>query len=140
MDIFVKREKRWNNHREWMLNCGLEMFTWLGLIIIGNIFDNANRIPVLNNLPCLFKQLTGRPCFTCGMTSGWLELWHGHFAAAWQSNPLVYLLALICGIRLYQRFSESRFGWYYDFKRPVIFYCFAIFLSSIYGIARICGV
>src|SRR5207247_9995538 len=45
---------------------------------------------------CLFHDLTGRPCVTCGMTRSAIQFFHGHFLAALQWNPLVF--AALCGL------------------------------------------
>ncbi len=45
---------------------------------------------------CMFHQLTGLPCATCGMTRCGIEFFHGHFFAALKWNPLVF--ALLWGV------------------------------------------
>jgi Protein of unknown function (DUF2752) len=45
---------------------------------------------------CVFHQLTGLPCLTCGMTRCGIEFFHGHFLAASKWNPLVF--ALLWGV------------------------------------------
>jgi hypothetical protein len=45
---------------------------------------------------CVFHQLTGLPCLTCGMTRCGIEFFHGHFLAALQWNPFVF--AVLCGV------------------------------------------
>jgi hypothetical protein len=45
---------------------------------------------------CMFHELTGLPCVTCGMTRCGIEFFHGHFFAALKWNPLVF--ALLCGV------------------------------------------
>lgn len=37
---------------------------------------------------CSFKSMTGIPCPTCGMTTCFIQLTHGQFAAALRSSPL----------------------------------------------------
>ena len=44
---------------------------------------------------CVFHELTGLPCVTCGMTRCAIQFFHGHFFAALQWNPLVF--AFLCG-------------------------------------------
>ena len=45
---------------------------------------------------CVFHELTGLPCLTCGMTRCGTEFFHGHFLAALKWNPLVF--ALLCSV------------------------------------------
>jgi len=45
---------------------------------------------------CIFHELTGLPCVTCGMTRCAIQFFHGHFAAALKWNPLIF--TLLCGV------------------------------------------
>ena len=45
---------------------------------------------------CIFHELTGMPCATCGMTRSAIQFFHGHFLAACRWNPLVF--AVLCGV------------------------------------------
>ena len=40
---------------------------------------------------CLFHDLTGLPCLTCGMTRCAIQFFHGHLLAAFRWNPLVFV-------------------------------------------------
>jgi hypothetical protein len=40
---------------------------------------------------CVFHELTGLPCLTCGATRCAIALLHGNFAIAWLWNPLAFL-------------------------------------------------
>jgi hypothetical protein len=52
---------------------------------------------------CLFHDLTGRPCMTCGMTRSAIQFFHGHFLAAIQWNPLVF--AALCGLSIFNAYA-----------------------------------
>jgi hypothetical protein len=39
---------------------------------------------------CLFHELAGLPCLTCGATRSAVEFFHGNFLAALKWNPLVF--------------------------------------------------
>src|SRR6476660_7108703 len=45
---------------------------------------------------CVFHELTGLPCVTCGMTRCAIQFFHGHLLAALKWNPLVF--ALLWGV------------------------------------------
>src|SRR6266480_1069683 len=52
---------------------------------------------------CMFHQLTGLPCATCGMTRCGIEFFHGHFFAAFKWNPLIF--AMLCGVAAYDLYA-----------------------------------
>ena len=52
---------------------------------------------------CVFHELTGLPCVTCGMTRCGIEFFHGHFFAALKWNPLVF--AFLCGITAFDLYA-----------------------------------
>jgi hypothetical protein len=52
---------------------------------------------------CVFYELTGLPCVTCGMTRSAIQFFHWHFLAAWKWNPLVF--ALLCGVTAFDAYA-----------------------------------
>jgi hypothetical protein len=52
---------------------------------------------------CLFHDITGRPCVTCGMTRSAIQFFHGHLLAAFQWNPLVF--AALCGLSIFNAYA-----------------------------------
>jgi Protein of unknown function (DUF2752) len=52
---------------------------------------------------CVFHELTGLPCITCGMTRSAIQFFHGHFLAAFQWNPLVF--AALCGLSIFNAYA-----------------------------------
>jgi hypothetical protein len=52
---------------------------------------------------CVFHQLTGLPCLTCGMTRCGIEFFHGHFLAALKWNPLVF--AFLWGVLAFDLYA-----------------------------------
>jgi Protein of unknown function (DUF2752) len=52
---------------------------------------------------CLFHALTGLPCFTCGMTRCGIQFFHGHFLAALEWNPLVFVF--LCGAVVFDLYA-----------------------------------
>jgi hypothetical protein len=52
---------------------------------------------------CVFHELTGLPCMTCGMTRSAIRFFHGDFLAASQWNPLVF--AALCGLSIFNAYA-----------------------------------
>jgi hypothetical protein len=52
---------------------------------------------------CVFHELTGLPCMTCGMTRSAIQFFHGHLLAAFQWNPLVF--AALCGLSIFNAYA-----------------------------------
>jgi hypothetical protein len=52
---------------------------------------------------CVFHELTGLPCVTCGMTRCAIQFFHGHFLAALKWNPLVF--AALCGVMAFDLYA-----------------------------------
>src|SRR5262245_18046016 len=48
---------------------------------------------------CPFRALTGLPCLFCGLTRAFAYATHGEFAAAFESNPLWWLAALLVAVQ-----------------------------------------
>ncbi len=52
---------------------------------------------------CGFLALTSHPCLTCGATRSTIAFFHGHFASAWQWNPLFF--ALLCSLSIFDAYA-----------------------------------
>lgn len=52
---------------------------------------------------CLFHDLTGFPCITCGATRSAVQFFHGHFLSALRWNPLVF--AALCGSSVFNAYA-----------------------------------
>jgi Protein of unknown function (DUF2752) len=52
---------------------------------------------------CVFHELTGLPCVTCGMTRCAIQFFHGHFLAALKWNPLVF--TALCGVLAFDLYA-----------------------------------
>jgi hypothetical protein len=52
---------------------------------------------------CVFHELTGFPCVTCGMTRCAIQFFHGHFFAALKWNPLVF--TFLCGVTAFDLYA-----------------------------------
>lgn len=68
---------------------------WGGIAIFLTASAAAlDRMP-LHLPPCIFRELTGFPCLTCGGTRSLAALGQFHVAASFMFNPLVLLVALV---------------------------------------------
>ncbi len=52
---------------------------------------------------CVFHDLTGLPCVTCGMTRSAIQFFHGNFVAALRWNPLVFVA--LCGLSFFDAYA-----------------------------------
>ena len=52
---------------------------------------------------CVFHELTGLPCATCGATRSAIQFFHGHFLAAWGWNPLIFVF--LCGVTVFHLYA-----------------------------------
>lgn len=55
--------------------------------------------------PCVFHDLTGLPCLTCGATRSVIQLLHGRFAASLRWNPLVFMT--VCGLSVFDTYAVA---------------------------------
>ena len=78
----------------------MEMLSRVNKIFIFILF-NALLILLLYNIPinseiltktCVFKNITGRPCFNCGMTRAFLSIIHVKFQQAYEFNHRVIIV------------------------------------------------
>lgn len=52
---------------------------------------------------CVFHDLTGLPCLTCGSSRSGIQFFHGHFSVAWSWNPLAFLIW--CGAAVFDLYA-----------------------------------
>ena len=89
------------------------IFIFLSINIL--LFLFLYNLPIRDDGPtlCIYKNITGRDCFNCGMTRAFLSVLHFKFEQAWNYNwkvIIVFPYALI--IYLY-----SWFKYIFKFKR-----------------------
>ena len=58
---------------------------------------------------CLFHDLTGFPCITCGATRSAIQFFHGHFLASWKWNPVVFIA--ICALSIFNTYAFVVLVW-----------------------------
>lgn len=104
---------------------------YAGLMVIMGIFLISLVVAPFENSRfsiCLFKNVTGMPCPSCGMTRAFLFLGHGQIAKATALHPLalpVALLLLAQGARLF-----SRLAWRQDYCLQLSPFVFSIVLTT----------
>lgn len=87
---------------------------YAGLLAITMIFLISLLVPPFEQSRftiCLFKNLTGVPCPSCGMTRAFLFLGHGQILKASSLNPLALPVAILLwmqGVRLFLRLFIKR--------------------------------
>lgn len=69
----------------------VEHVSYLGFENHSPLFIDNSSVPVF----CFFKNLTGYPCPSCGVTRSVAQLFRGNFLVALYMNPLGLLLFLI---------------------------------------------
>jgi Protein of unknown function (DUF2752) len=57
---------------------------------------------------CLFHDLTGLPCLTCGMTRCAIQFFHGQFLAALRWNPLIFVA--LCALAIFHAYAFAVFA------------------------------
>lgn len=76
---------------------------WLG-VSLGSLAVAATWFALGLPWPrCVFHDLTGLPCATCGATRSTIQFFHGHFLAALHWNPLVF--AVLCGLSIFDAYA-----------------------------------
>jgi hypothetical protein len=87
--------------------------------------------------PCVFKQLTGIPCPTCGITRTAGFLVHGDIRAAWNTSFLFtgagllgFGYSLYCGLALALRWNRLRI----QFKSRTEFLVFSAMIGALFTV------
>ena len=63
---------------------------WLSVSLVSLGLATAWLTVALPWPRCMFHEITGLPCVTCGMTRCGIQFFHGHFLTALKWNPLVF--------------------------------------------------
>ena len=71
------------------------------LVLLAARFFPFSRFP---KLPCIFHQLTGYPCPSCGMTRSFILMSHLNFSEAAKINPLGSILFVFTLIFVFYAF------------------------------------
>lgn len=52
---------------------------------------------------CVFLEVTGHPCVTCGMTRATIRFFHGDLIGALRWNPLIFVA--LCGLSIFDAYA-----------------------------------
>ena len=68
------------------------IFIFLGINIL--LLLLLYNLPINDNAPslCIYKRITGKDCFNCGMTRAFLSVLHLNFEQAYNYNPRVIIV------------------------------------------------
>ena len=76
---------------------------WLSVSLGGLLFATMWFHGGLPWPQCIFHQLTGLPCLTCGMTRATLAFFRADFATALHWNPLIFIA--LCGLSIFDAYA-----------------------------------
>lgn len=108
------------------------------IVLVISIFLGIGILSLLSNFffqrsICLFHNIFGIPCPTCGMTRAYLHLFHGDFKMALYYHPLFFLVPILLWSFLYSRrlfylcatifflFWIYRMFLYFPYREPLVF-------------------
>ena len=102
MNLRMVKAARWPRWPSW---APVVAAGWLALVAAGVVLSRLHHrdVPM-----CVFKNITGVPCPTCGSTRGCLAALHGHLIVAWRYNPLVMTAGLAAAAVLLARLLLGR--------------------------------
>jgi hypothetical protein len=102
MQLRLEPAPRWHREMTWFAVAVLAWFTLMAAALVLEM--QGVQGPGL----CLFRRVTGVPCFTCGGTRAAADWLHGHWGRAIARNPLLFVLELSLIVWLVLRFGFAR--------------------------------
>lgn len=66
--------------------------------------------------PCGFREITGKPCPSCGMTTAFSWTMRARFVEGWRANPAGLAIAVMCVMSLPWLFAASISGRTWPFR------------------------
>lgn len=67
------------------------LFIFINLILYITLYNIPLNSEILKNM-CIFKNITGKECWNCGMTRAFLSILHLDFEMAYQYNSKVIVV------------------------------------------------
>lgn len=76
-------------------------FIFFNIMLLVLLYNIPVSSEVLNKI-CIFKLITGKQCWNCGMTRAFLSTLHLDFNSAYQfNNKVIFVFPFTVGIYLY---------------------------------------
>ncbi len=123
--------------KDWFFMFGIELIIFSGIFFFAFFADRPGDIPGDSFIKCYFKEFTGLPCPSCGLTRGFIAFCHANFAEAFRLNALTYLLIPFFAYRLIRSISAGIFRKYIEIYLPLPAVFGIIILALIYAFGRI---
>lgn len=104
------------------------------------LFSIPVNLGVLNNI-CLFKLITGKECWNCGMTRAFLSIMHLNFGEAFKYNNkaiIAFPLTIILYIYSWYKYIVKKDWWKIWAKKEIPF--FSTLLYGLYVVLIIIGI
>ena len=83
---------------------------FFNIILFSILFNTPAKLGILSNI-CLFKLITGKECWNCGMTRAFLSIMHLNFEEAFKYNNkviIVFPLTIILYIYSWYKFIVKK--------------------------------
>lgn len=125
------------NWKEWFPAFGVELIVFSVIFLFAVFAITPDDIPAGKYLGCYFRRITGLDCPGCGLTRGFIALFHADFAEAFRVNALTYLVAPFFAYRLIRSLSATFFRKYIDISMPMFGIISIVVLAFLYGFIRL---
>ncbi len=131
------QDAKFADWKEWLARYGLELLIFSAVFLIAIFASRPSDIPGDSFMKCYFKLWTGLQCPSCGLTRGFIALFHANFAEAFQLNALTYVLAAFFTYRLIRSASATIFRKYLEVYMPLAAVLGIFALCIIYAVGRL---
>ena len=135
--IITVKTAKFANWGEWFPSFGVELIVFSLIFLFAIFAITPDDIPAGKYLSCYFRKITGLDCPSCGLTRGFISLFHADFAEAFRVNALTYLVAPFFAYRLARSLSATIFRKYIDISLPSSGIISIAILAFIYAFARL---
>ena len=125
------------NWKEWFFRYGIELILFSTIFALAIFADKPSDIPGDRFIKCYFKEWTGLPCPSCGLTRGFIAFFHANFAETLKLNALTYILIPFFAYRFFRSLSAGIFRKYVEIYLPMKAVFGIIILGFIYTVVRL---